>query len=516
MKICKLSNFEIKNEKAALVFLSIVSCLFVLICSTTTSIFFPIYSNGDSVVFQTEGKFWAEGHLPYVEMWDLKGPIIFFVDAVGYFLFGSKIGILLIQFINIIFTDILVYKILRLRLNCTASTVWSLIVLFSFTLDYGTGNTVSEFCLPVIFLSFYLLVKWRDTWVNETNSEHHPAYALIYGVCFAVCLLSRVTNAVGVCGAVAVIVISLIIDEKWLNLLKNALMFLLGVFMVVFPFVIYFLSKDALYELYYGTIGYNLEYILNSGTSLSLNDPLGIITFIVGFANSFLLLITGIILLFTDKQRRRAGILWSAVALLSVVYFMKSNGYTHYAIIAFPYLPVAVVELSSLISEKKEREKNSFVYRSCAACMAVVITISILSGILGVKNTASEYYSHHVVKANSGTPTQIDAACEICKIIPEDEKESFVAYNCPQGLYLYLDVCPYYEYFCFQDWSIKQGPSLKSKILERFSTGDVKWILITTDSDEEVYNVIKSRYTLVEEAAVPYSEKFYQLYRINE
>ena len=87
----------IKMQKKLLlseyVLLSLMAIFYILIFSTTTSPFWGEPFAGDSAMFQTIGKYWAKGHLPYVSLWDSKGPIIFFINAIGYFLTDSNLGV---------------------------------------------------------------------------------------------------------------------------------------------------------------------------------------------------------------------------------------------------------------------------------------------------------------------------------------------------------------------------------------------------------------------------------------
>ena len=92
--------------------LLLVSFIFVTLFSYSTS---PLYGNicnhPDSAIFQIIGKYWVDGALPYSDLWDLKGPYIFFVDAIGYFLLDSYVGIYIIQIVNIWITLIFTFCI---------------------------------------------------------------------------------------------------------------------------------------------------------------------------------------------------------------------------------------------------------------------------------------------------------------------------------------------------------------------------------------------------------------------
>ena len=73
---------------AAAVGLLGVSAAFLLRFSYSTSFLWPGYCGYDSAIFQTIGKYWAQGSVPYRDLFDHKGPLIFFIDMLGYWLHG--------------------------------------------------------------------------------------------------------------------------------------------------------------------------------------------------------------------------------------------------------------------------------------------------------------------------------------------------------------------------------------------------------------------------------------------
>lgn len=63
--------------------LILISVAFVYFLSYTTS-FRYIILDGDSSVFQSVGKCWTQGLIPYRDIFDHKGSIVYVVDALGY------------------------------------------------------------------------------------------------------------------------------------------------------------------------------------------------------------------------------------------------------------------------------------------------------------------------------------------------------------------------------------------------------------------------------------------------
>ena len=139
----------------------LVSFLFVTIFSYSTS---PLYGNicghPDSCIFQIVGKYWAEGALPYRDLWDLKGPFIFLMDAIGYSLSGSYIGIYIVQIVNIWLTLLFTFYTYRLYFDKKHSLLLTLLSLGSLSYTYQCGNLCEEYLLPFLSLSFFLLVKY--------------------------------------------------------------------------------------------------------------------------------------------------------------------------------------------------------------------------------------------------------------------------------------------------------------------------------------------------------------------
>lgn len=92
-----------------------ITYIFFLSCST--SVLYPYYYGSDSAQFQTIGKAWAMGKIPYRDMFDHKGSYIFFVNMLGYKLTGNSSGVMLLQMCNMFVFLIGVYKISGLGRN---------------------------------------------------------------------------------------------------------------------------------------------------------------------------------------------------------------------------------------------------------------------------------------------------------------------------------------------------------------------------------------------------------------
>lgn len=104
---------SIRNGKINFKILFSLLCIagaVVLLFSFSTSPVYPKYWGSDSAQFQTIRKSWAEGRIPYIGTFDHKGPIIFWINMLGYKCLGRN-GVVLCQIAFLFCTLVGIYKI---------------------------------------------------------------------------------------------------------------------------------------------------------------------------------------------------------------------------------------------------------------------------------------------------------------------------------------------------------------------------------------------------------------------
>lgn len=464
--------------------------------SETTS---PLYVDWgyDSAMFQTIGKYWTEGVLPYVGLFDHKGPIIFFINAVGYAIAG-RTGVFILQLVFLALTEALAYKLLRVVYSERVSFPAALLLPVILAANWTEGNTTEEYILPLLFASFLFMQKWCNE-AEQSNFNHAPRGAFIYGLTFAFALLTRVTNALGVCLGVAFIVITLIAKGQWKNLFENAGAFILGAAALIAPFCIYFAAHGALYEMWYGTLLFNLDYSAASGTELNslLNQLVLFRRNIAGWCLVFAALWG---LLF-KKRGRITSVFWLIIALINTLFLYTLNDYAHYGICLLPFAYLALTELRSGALD----EKRAKLSRAVAVAIAAVLLISCSAKIIKDKT---------VVYPPQSREDYGDDYMPLLAMIPQEERESFIAFDCPRRLYLQSGLKPSFRFFTLQQWMSVNSERFAEMLHTEFEESNVKWVLtfelydvplVTTD-------IINENYTRV--ASSEYG--IYSLYRLNE
>ncbi len=426
------------------------------------------------------GRAVVEGKLPYVDIWELKGPAIFYIEAFGYWLTYSKLGIFMIQVICLYITFYFVYRTFRIEFSIGKSILLVFFSCLSLCLNYQDGNLIEEYTLPLIAPSIFLLYKWSKCPLRNNIPRPNPYYAALYGIVLGFSLMTRLTDALGICAAVMVIAIYLIIKGQWNNLLQNVFAYLCGFVSVVIPFCLYFYAKGALYEMWYGTFIFNLSYTAESSTG-GISDLSSFRGFLVAFFNSYTLFFIGLITILFNKNRRLAGTMWMAMGAFLFAWFINSNGYAHYGMLAMPCLCLIINELYLL-----ERETYAIKQIFAKTVLAIYMLIIVF---FGTWISFTQYQKRH------NPFKEYTLFTEILSKIPSQDRDKFIAYNISPIIYEIGDLYPCYKYGGSQDWLMGMSKEQYGRIYEEFLTCRAKWILVANPNDKFCVNISPILYT---------------------
>jgi len=329
----------IKNQKIiSIVTLFVISVSFVLLCSTTTSPLYlsnPCWNYGDSGIFQEMGLVIVNGGTPYVDVFDHKGPVLFFIQALGLWI-NEYWGIFCLQCLSLFVTAFIWYKTILLfkksELLAIICIVISLVFLFGY---YQRGNLCEEWSLPFISLSIFLLVKNLRASLPTSNKEW-----LIIGLCTCTVLFIRANNIAPILGF-AIYALFNDIASKSHVILLHILFGLLGcIIVVVFWILIFYYcyGKETLSWMIYGTFLHNYGYI-QKGKSIGTLQTLLYYVSIVCFV---------IVTIVAIMHNRKAIAIPLLVSYLISIFAIGTNKFDHYLIIFIPLFVISMALLQSV------------------------------------------------------------------------------------------------------------------------------------------------------------------------
>lgn len=317
------------NKYFILLFLPI-SILFLLLYSYTTSPLY-IHEGMDSAVFKTMGLAILKGKIPYVDIFDHKGPILYFINAFGQWLIPGRLGIFILQVIGLFTTLIFLFKIANLFTGRFISFLSILLTLFVYGGFIQEGNQCEEWMLPFFTLALYIALRYL---LKEYNSPHKWYYGFIYGLCFGITFYIRPNDAVAFIGGIVIgLLYWIIYKQNFRNLFDIFVSFLFGFGIIILPISIYFVYNNAMSEMLYGLIGFNSEY---SGGLLTM------IMSMLGHQKLILLLFLIVILIMSYIIKSRIIYVISFISLLQLL-LLGPRCYAHYYIVLIPIFLVYIV-----------------------------------------------------------------------------------------------------------------------------------------------------------------------------
>lgn len=250
-----------------------VALVLLTLCSFNTSPLNPFYG-GDSTIYTVLGRMTAQGFLPYTEVYDHKGPLVFYIHALGCLMDHGKGGMLLLQSLALAASMLLTYRLCRLW----AGTGKSLAGLAMFAVVYAAclwgGDMTEEYSLPLVLLPSYLIL--RALMRGKSLATLPLGGALAAGLGIGLTAFLRLNNAAPLCGVLLGLAGCLRDRRDVLWLLRYAAVTLGGCILAALPFMLYFAANDALQAMLEGTFCHNYSYALGNMEERSLAGTLAV------------------------------------------------------------------------------------------------------------------------------------------------------------------------------------------------------------------------------------------------
>lgn len=227
----------------------------------------PLYSvpDRDNGIYLYLGKTILDGKLPYVDAWEQKPPLIFYINALGLTIGnGSRWGVFALEFAAVFLAGWFFFRLAKSLWGFETAILSSVIWLLSLEPILQGGNFTEEYSLPLNFLSLGLF------WLAEQKQK--PVYYFWIGICFALSFFIRPNNA----GVQFAIGLSLLLGwglrGRSASPFKGAAWFSLGASLPALTILLYFLSRGILGEMIEVGFLYNFGYGSNLDVLGSLSN----------------------------------------------------------------------------------------------------------------------------------------------------------------------------------------------------------------------------------------------------
>lgn len=448
----------------------LISFLFITITSKLSPIY-PINDWCDTNSFFTMGKAMVRGFSIYKDLFEQKGPLLYFIYGIGYLISNkSFFGVYLLEVISfsvfLRFVD-LILDVLKFKYNKLFLVFLSFIITTS--LSFYGGGSAEEFCLPFIVYCFYLLFKifkGLDIGLNEF---------FINGLFFSFVFFIKF-NLISFWFGFFIICL---LYYKKNGLLKKILYFILGFLLPLLLFLIYFYYKNNLFDfidVYFikNIVNYNsIDISVYSFFDRFFNGF--VYLFMINFIDDFLLIIF-ILFSFVYAYKKNALFQFLLVFIFPFIFICCQHNWQVYY-----NLPFSVFSIVTLLYLFGRFNFNKFRFS------LVLLFIIPLTFVFG-KNT-------FMLKYNKEDYAQY----KFYEIIREYDDKSLLNYNfIDSGFYLYTDVVPNVRFFHHMNFIgfNEMDDSLEHSV----ESGDTNFVVLLSGNNnfDSVSGLILNNYKLLD------------------
>lgn len=457
--------------------LAVLSTLFLFIASPYTSPSNPCCM-GDAAVYFVMGKGLVHGLIPYRDLFDHKGLLLYFIYAAGELLAPGKTGVFALQVVN--FTVILwaAYRTCRLFLNPVPSCWCLFSALFFITGCMVGGGLVEEWSLSWSMVSLYLVV--RHLTLHASASSLSGWVWAFLGMSLGAHFLLKVTNAPTVCGLLLAVALTTLYERKYRALGRGLLLSGLGAGAMLLPCLTFLLCTDSFDDFIHSYLEFNSAYAVNGVAQKGASEA---VHMLMNLSTLPVLVLAGLYLVRKGALRIRVLLCVLAMAGSTVVFLIPGNAYHNYYM---NYMPTMVCVLLSGAQALSLCAHKKMVCGGFAAVLLMNIhflTASVNFLLVGLCVWLVPY-----------TPAIIQqpwySGKAFREIYEKSGRGSLMCYGPPSSLYLYMGLLPGYKYFFIPPSLSVIDPEMEKTIDDYFEGASAPdWVVIPHTGRNEIEEI---------------------------
>lgn len=331
-------------------------CAAVALIAATFFSLFPLtktYTYADSSVFLYIGKMMQKGMVPYRDLFDHKGILLYLIQYVGLLIWQEGfLGVWLLEVVHMFFNVWFLFKISGLFSEDKMIRYLSVVAVAVMCgmNTYEGGNFTEEYALPWIAAALYIFLKY----FKEDSYRFWEIVCL--GAGFAAVALLRINMVTVWMAFLPLVLISMIWKRQWKDLGKCVVGFFGGMAVICVPVMVYLAATGSFQDFIDCYFVFNFGYSDGGGNLEGVKNAM-----IQGIENLSWAFAAGIFAVVPYRKNKLFWLnLWS---LLITLYFSHMSGrfYQHYGMILLPMLiPFVSGAVTLLYGGLSWNEKFSF------------------------------------------------------------------------------------------------------------------------------------------------------------
>lgn len=490
---------EKKRNQIRIIFYCMISALVPLLICSKNSPLYPFNDWPDINIFFTMGKGMLHGKVPYVDLMDQKGPYLYALAAIAYFISKTNFyGYFLFEVISL--SAFLFYSHKILRLYSKYNALWALPILSGSVVcakSFVHGGSVEELCLGIFAYAIYTLLDF----LHDEEKKCLSNKVIIVNAFWAGILFWSKFTLVGIyIGWILVVLFVYMGRRKYKEIFKFLGIYVLVALAVTLPWILYFAYHKALEQwivwyIWNNIFEYSSQVKIPIGNRMVQAIKLGLLTLKDPGNRSYALgvIIGGISFVLMPRSKvshgEKIGIAMIAVTMVLGI-FIGGTQHDYYGLplavfIVFGAVLLQVV-MERLLTKYKGIKKK---YIMPAVCVLTIL----LAGIEGIILSPNVY----LLKYKKEEMPQYRFAAQI----EASNDTSVLNYAfLDGGFYTVLNQVPDVRCFCLLNVNIIENLTEQNSYVEQQLT---QWIVSwkdyeMTEDEARQFPIVSDYYDLVD------------------
>jgi hypothetical protein len=493
-----------RDKMVLLLFSTGTSVLFLLLSSTCSPLYvFNDWADPNS--FLTVGKVMIHGLVPYRDLFEQKGPLVYLLHGVAYLLDRTGFGgVFLFEVLSLTLTLYVAGRTVVLFLD--KHWQWFILPVCAclplLSSSFEGGDSAEEFCFPLIVGLLYLALRYYKV----VFPAPMPALWLVAAGAGAGCVFMTKYTLLGCWfGFSACLIWTELRQHHFQAILRDAALFLLGLAAAIAPWLVYFLCNQALDDFVQVYIVINISAYADQ-ISL-MNRLLFIGASIITYCTIYLpLSLPGLYGMFAFTRGRLLAItnpgrllLLLCGLCLSLSVFWGGRSFIYYYLAFSPFLLYGLIALADRFGGPVER-KLVFAVRAapavlCAGALSlalVVLTLGCCPNIPLMQKKAADY------------PQLVFA-----RIINQIPDATLLNYNfIDGGFYTAAGIVPNTKYFMLNNIRDEKLPEMRAEQSRYILDTRTTFVVLRSDGYSRQHTPavpgLHEKYSLVASMESPY------------
>lgn len=343
-----------KNKK--IYYYLLISILFLLI-GTKSSPLYQINDWYDAECFFTVGKSMMKGIIPYLDLFEQKGPLFFLIYGIASIISNNSfIGVFILEVISysifLYYIDKIISLFTKEKYSYILLPILSVLILSSRSFTHG--GSCEEFTFPILAITAYYFIKYLQT--NKINNKETFIIGIMTGLIFWM-KYTLLGFQIGFC---IIVIIKELKENNWKELLHKIYYFILGFTVTCIPWIIYFsIKKDGLKSLInvyflFNITSYSNDFNIIQKIINCLNTINGVL--IKYYQYLILIFIPSILSIKTKtffKERINNIYLIIPIICLLIFLFIGGTNFRYYSLPMQPFMILGLIYITKCIKEFK-------------------------------------------------------------------------------------------------------------------------------------------------------------------